>query len=156
MKVPSDDSGTVKKTRKNGFKRPDKRFKELFGDSGDEVRPVQCIILRTLSNFHRLSQEKSVTAGFTLPETWEEYRLLARQFSKRSSTSSDITSEASKTSESLKRYGVPVAQAGGGQRDGSADGTPVSTPGTGPPEVPTTSDRPKRACRLKRKHGKLV
>ena len=46
MKVPSDDSGTVKKAIKNGFKRIGKRFKELFGDSGDEVRLFVCVILK--------------------------------------------------------------------------------------------------------------
>ena len=95
-----------------------------------------------------------------MPETWKEYRALARQFSKGGSTSSDTTSEASKTSvrlESGQRCGVPVlSQAGSGQRYGSVEGTPVSTPGTGPLDVPRTRDRPKRACRLKRKHGKLV
>ncbi len=40
MKVPSEGSSSSnsKKAGKNGLKRPEKRFLEVFGDSGDEVR----------------------------------------------------------------------------------------------------------------------
>lgn len=40
MKVPSEGSSSSnsKKTRKNGLNSPQKRFQEVFGDSGDDVR----------------------------------------------------------------------------------------------------------------------
>ena len=108
-------------------------------------------------------QEKEATVGFSLPDTWEEYRTLAELCSRATPCKPDITKsdEGSKKTLSVEGgecCGTPaVPHTDGGHEEGFVD---TSTPccDAAPPlaVLKATNERPKRACRLKRKLGKLV
>ncbi len=101
-------------------------------------------------------QEKEASKGFPLPETWEEYRVLAKSHSKASLGKTDVLPKRSGSSSSRKKVasGASAKPHAGGNQGKSTDSASSSNASTS--EVQKTSERPKRACRLKRKHGKLV
>lgn len=72
MKVPSV---TLPKKR-NGLQSASKSFVEVFGDSSDDVGHFFNAFIAGFRVQYCTWQEK-VLLGFSLPETWEEYRILA-------------------------------------------------------------------------------